>query len=967
MTLKKTHILSVLSLCVILNLQAQTEWPVITQQHKPWTRWWWEGSAVSKTGLTAAMEQYQKAGLGGLEITPIYGVKGAEDQFINYLSPQWVEHLQYTLKEAQRLNLGIDMATGTGWPFGGPWITPEDACKNIHLKTYTLSTDGQLKEAISFEQESMMRTVSGKTVDIKSLSYPIASNKNLQAYAFDQVRYPLPLPLHLLMAYSDKGQVLDLTSKVDTKGHLNWTAPTGTWSLYALFIGWHGKQVERAAPGGEGDVIDHFNEKALKNYLAEFDKAFTGKDLNGLRCFFNDSYEVDDASGQSNWTPDFFAEFLTLRGYDLKQELRALYGNDSPEKNARILYDYRLTVSELLLEKFTKPWHSWAKVKGKLIRNQSHGSPANILDLYAAIDIPETEGKNPMRFKFATSAANVSGKNLASAEASTWLNEHFVTKLSDVKKNIDDYFVGGVNHIFYHGTNYSPPNETWPGWLFYAAVHFTPANPFWKDFVTLNNYVARCQSFLQSGKSDNDILMYFPFNDKISEVQPETDYRQIYSENDLHTKQQTDLLYHFDGMNGFENTDFKQAADELLAKGFSFDFISDNQVLKTQTKGKELQTTGNTYKTIVLSNTKYITLKTFTKLTEFAKQGATIIFHKGSPTKVPGFSNLAIHQKALDNLLQQLVYSDTNVNGIQKAVVGKGQFIKGDDLEQLLNFIDIKKETIADHGLQFVRRKYPQGHYYFITNASGKTVSDYITLQSKNTSAILFDPMQEKKGLARTKKDKAGNVQVYIDLQPGESCIIDLGDTPVNGELFPYTKPNGESREITGKWSVKFLQGGPTLPATYETESPEPWTNKKEMPYRIFSGTAEYSSSFHKPDSKSEAYILDLGSVEESAEVILNGKKIATLLGPVYQVTIPASALNELNTLKILVTNTMANRIIDLDKRGIEWKKFYNINFPAKDAVNRTTDNLFTAEKWEPKPSGIQGKITLTPALIEHH
>jgi len=30
-----------------------------------------------------------------------------------------------------------------------------------------------------------------------------------------------------------------------------------------LFQGWHGKQVERAGKGGEGDVIDHFSENAV--------------------------------------------------------------------------------------------------------------------------------------------------------------------------------------------------------------------------------------------------------------------------------------------------------------------------------------------------------------------------------------------------------------------------------------------------------------------------------------------------------------------------------------------------------------------------------------------------------------------------------------------------------------------------------------------------------------------------------
>src|ERR1051325_7829096 len=79
-----------------------------------------------------------QAGLGGMEITPIYGVKGTEDQFIHYLSPKWMEMLQHTLQEAKSLDLGIDLATGTGWPFGGPWVTPEDACKDFNLKIYTL-------------------------------------------------------------------------------------------------------------------------------------------------------------------------------------------------------------------------------------------------------------------------------------------------------------------------------------------------------------------------------------------------------------------------------------------------------------------------------------------------------------------------------------------------------------------------------------------------------------------------------------------------------------------------------------------------------------------------------------------------------------------------------------------------------------------------------------------------------------
>src|SRR3990170_2468498 len=117
---KRLRLISML-FALTISAGAQLKWPTITQVNKPWTRWWWEGSGVNAKDLTRSMQLYQQAGLGGLEITPIYGVKGYEKQFIPYLSAQWMEMLAHTLKEAKRPGLGIDMATGTGWPFGGPW------------------------------------------------------------------------------------------------------------------------------------------------------------------------------------------------------------------------------------------------------------------------------------------------------------------------------------------------------------------------------------------------------------------------------------------------------------------------------------------------------------------------------------------------------------------------------------------------------------------------------------------------------------------------------------------------------------------------------------------------------------------------------------------------------------------------------------------------------------------------------
>lgn len=939
----KKHLFSAVlfMLLTCLTSTAQITWPTITQSMKPWTRWWWEGSAVNKADLTAAMQLYQQAGLGGLEITPIYGVKGHEPEFIPFLSTQWMSMLEYTLKEARRLNLGIDLANATGWPFGGPWVTPEDACKNINLKTYMLNGGDNLKEPISFTQQPMVRTTGNKQVDIKTLSYPVASNKNMQAYAFDQVRYEMKLPLAVLMAYSGKGETINLTGKVNEQGNLDWTAPPGQWTLYALFQGWHGKIVERAAPGGEGDVIDHFSAPALTHYLQQFDKAFAGHQLSSIRAVFNDSYEVDDARGQSNWTPDFLQAFEQKRGYDLRKELPALYKKDSAEKNTRVLSDFRQTISELLLEKFTKPWHEWSRKKGMLVRNQSHGSPANILDLYGAIDIPETEGTDILRFKFATSAAHVMGKRLASSESATWLNEHFQSSLGDVKQALDKYFIGGVNHIFYHGTNYSPRHEAWPGWLFYAAVHFTPANPFWKDFSVLNRYVARCQSFLQQGKPDNDVLLYFPFSDALAEPG-------------------RDMLLHFDGMEGFENTRFQSAADSMLKNGYAFDLISDMQLQQVQAIGNTLQTGGISYKTIVLADSHLLPVETYTSLLQLIKEGATVIFLKSLPSDVPGYSRLQERRAAVKTLFQQVKFESTENSAVRKAMLGKGVALTGDDLFQLLSYSKIRKETLGEQGLQFVRRQYKDGSCYFIKNAGSAKVEGWVPLQCTGTYMALYDPMFQESGLAKTRKNDHGGTDVFLQLNTGESCIVQSSAKALTGNNYHYKKTTGNAQTVPGNWQISFMQGGPTLPAAAQMKELVSWTDLPGEEVKKFSGTASYRIRLKKPQGKADAWLLDLGSAGESAEVILNGKPLDTLIGPVYQVYIPDTLMKRDNTLEVRVTNGMANRIADLDKRGVEWKKFYNVNFPSRLPQNRNANGLFDASKWQPKPAGLMGPVTVT-------
>ncbi|MCY1723070.1 glycosyl hydrolase [Prolixibacteraceae bacterium Z1-6] len=912
----------------------QVTWPEKTNETKPWTRWWWHGSAVNAGDLTANMEELEAAGFGGVEITPIYDVKGYEDQSLSFQSSEWMAMFEHTLKEGQRLGLGIDLANASGWPFGGPWIGAEHACKNVQFKSYSLKGGEKLNEKVQFIQPAAVRAV-GHRVDISEVKFPISSNTNLQELALDQVQFEKPLPLQTLMAFNKNGEVLELTDKVDSDGTLNWEAPEGDWNLYAVFQGWHGKMVERAGTGGEGNVIDHFSEEAAKLFLADFDKNAKDIDLTGLRAFFNDSYEVDDARGDSNWTPLFFDEFKNRRGYDLKQYLPALFGNDTEENNKRVLCDYRETISDLLLDRFTKVWAGWAESHQAIIRNQAHGSPANILDLYEASHIPETEGTDPMRIKMATSAGHVSGKPLIACEAATWLDEHFLANLSAVKQNLDNYLANGVNHIVYHGTPYSPKAEEYPGWMFYAAVHFAPSNSWWNDLKEVNRYVTNCQSFMQNSTPNNDILLYFP----------------IY---DAWTERDRTILPHFGGHTE-ELT--SQLSNHLIKSGYTFDYISDKQIGKLTCQNQSIFSGNVKYKTILIPATDYIPLETMQKLMALAEGGATIIFEKELPNDVSGLSDLAARQKEFQTLVKSLNFQTTGE--VSSASHGSGKIVKSANVPELLNSENIYAESMADAGLWFNRVIRPEGTCYFISNWSGKTIDQWLTIQSSGKEAVLFDPMTEEMGKATVKKTSGIQSEVYLQLKPGETRILQWYSSAVEATDFPLWQTSNTSTDLKNEWEISFTKGVPSLPESYKTSELKSWTEESDE-LQKFSGTASYKTTFKKPAEDASTYVLNLGKVHESAVVILNGEKLGTLVGPDFQINIPGALLTENNELEIQVTNLMANSMIDLEKRGVQYKKFYNINFAAHERTNVGLDGTFTAMHWNPLESGLLGPVNLT-------
>ncbi len=950
----------------------QRSWPPVVAETKPWTRWWWQGSAVEQSSLTAQLTALAAAGIGGVELTPIYGVRGTENRFISFLSPEWMAMFEYALREASRLKMRVDMATGTGWPFGGPWVDDDIEARSLAYKTWTLAGGERLTEAVRLHQTPLVRAIGNqihvvnegtpgypprgaqaatpvirpeaRALQITDLAEPLTANRNLQALALEQVKYPRDLPLTVLMAYSDAGEIADLTSRVQPDGRLDWTAPPGRWTLYALFVAWHGKLVERAAPGGEGFVIDHFSTNAIRKYLLPFDRAFAGHSLAGLRAFFNDSYEVDDATGEADWTPQFFAEFERRRGYDLRPHLPVLFGGDTGDVSRRVLADYRETISDLLLETFTAQWSAWASGRGRQVRNQAHGSPANILDLYAASDIPETEGTEIQRSKWATSAAHVAGHRLVSAEAATWLGEHFRVRLAEVRAAVDRFFTAGVNHIVYHGTAYSPIGEPWPGWQFYASVEFNPQNAWWDDFGTLNTYVARVQSFLQSGRPDTDVLLYYPFYES------------------LDVRGQSMLAHFGAAAPPAQGTTFEKAVEMLQSDGYTYDFISDRQVRRLLINNGRITTEGGaSYATIVLPSSRYVPLDTLLQILQIARSGGTVVSFDGWPSDVSGLSDLEGRRSRFKAAIDAVTFGPADADGTREAGIGRGRILQGRDLRQLLTRADVQRETMVEHGLRFARRVDGMGRIYFVSNTSDRGVDEWVPIDCRTDIVMAFDPMTGRQGRLGTRATGRTR-EVYLQVPAGGSLIVAESSGTV-GEAFDTFRTAGEAITLQGPWTVGFRKGGPRLPPARTLDRLVSWTTFGHDA-EVFAGTAAYTTTFVRPSGGYQLWQLDLGRVAESARVRLNGGDVAGLIGPPYRVVLRESQIRATNTLEISVTNLSANRIRDLDVRGVIWKKFYNVNFPARFPDNRGPDGLFTAAKWAPLESGLLGPVTLTPLTV---
>ena len=830
-------------------------WPEAGTETKAGVRWWWLGSALNEADMQWSLQQYAQAGIGTVEITPIYGVQGNEANELSFLSPPWMRMLQAVEDEARERGILVDMNCGTGWPFGGP-TTPieEAACKAVFLVDTVLAGHAPVRQLDSREQ-------------------PFAR-------LLCERRHPLT---------------------------------EGRQLVIRLYMSRTRQMVKRAAPGGEGYVIDHFDRQAVRHYLERFDKAFANNATTLPHSFFNDSYEVYGA----NWTPTLLSEFRRRRGYALEDRLPQLLGLQ--DDGNQTLSDYRETLSDLLLENFTQQWTAWAHAHNALTRNQAHGSPANLLDIYAAVDIPEIEGFGLSSFgikglrtdhgytrkndsdvsmlKYASSAAHVMGRPHVSSETFTWLTEHFRTSLSQMKPDLDLMFTCGVNRMFFHGTCYSPPSAPWPGWKFYASVDMSPTNSIWRDAPYLMQYIERCQSFLQMGRSDNDFLVYLPVRDM---------WRQRLAPGER------GLLMQFDIHSMARKApQFIRSIQRIDSLGYDCDYISDRQLQRVRVVDGQLLTEGGTrYRGLIIPSGTTIDERLRSTLSAITSQAAHLVIY-------------------------------------------------GEDDAQMSRLAKAEPMRSQLH-LRAIRRQNDSGHHYFIANLTPADVEAFVPLAVGYAAATWFNPMD---GSTRPATIDSG--RLHIRLRSGESRILltqETGQRPAldashaSGPIMVHAPSYvPQCIDLTARpWTLSFLSSAPKVDKTFRLPRLQTWETLDDDSVRATMGTGVYTTTFSMKARDAEgAWNIELGDVRESARVYLNGKFLGCAWAAPFSLSCQDALRKGKNTLRIEVTNLPANRIAELDRQNYPWRRMKEIN--VVDINYKSTKY----NRWTPVPSGLNSEVKL--------
>ena len=864
---------------------------------KPFFRWWWNGNRLTKDEISRELELMHEAGIGGVEINPIAMPEHAENLYgeeCSWLSEEWIEYLQFAIEKANSLGMVTDLIVGTGWPFGGEFLKPEETIQGLRIENYSFTGPTTKTVKLPKGEDSTQ-------FKIKNIVLFPSNVDNLD----DGMHIP----------FDEE----DETVKV--------RIPQGKHSLHIITWQNNFREVMHGAPGGAGPVLDHFNRGAVEKYLNHMSdkiKEQTGNDhMEGIRAMFCDSIELSGA----NWTHGFEEIFESRRGYDISPYIPLLLDN-SIEINStfkdelkRARYDYSLTLAELLMENFIIPFHRWCEKNNTLSRYQAYGHPwlyTDLIDGYMVPDIPEGDqwlfngswqpfaDIDQIRYaiwnKYASSAGHLANRKIISTEAMTNTSGVFKASLKYIKQATDVNIATGINHQVLHGFNYSPPEAGFPGWIRYGC-YFNENNPWWQYMTNWSSYSSRLSQLFQETSPMSQVAIMGPTLD-------------IWSEYGLDRNPFNLEPWYLHAL--------WQALNHL---GFGSDYINGKLLKSAELEGGKILIGAMRYELLLLCEVETMDVDVARKVEELCEQGARIVLIGKQPTRSPNMigalKNDGIVKKSIENALNSGLLlapsPETNIHKRPESLMNwTDQLMKNSGLFPLVEFSNPGPQ------LFHILHRHESTWVLFITNVSRdkKYESELAFLENTQYATWWNAETGEKRRLKLN-----GNGRIDVALNPLESMIIvvdPLETLSANNRNKPVST---NEFEISGPWQITFQD----IQNQVKTMVIEKLNLIQNMDgFEHFAGEIGYKTNF---SSKKRNYTtLTIDEVYETAEVILNGDNIGVSWWGNNAFDIKGKIRKGQNTLEIKVTTLLANYAswLENSKTAQFWTSRYKDKSPVK-------------------------------------
>lgn len=681
--------------------------------------------------------------------------------------------------------------------------------------------------------------------------------------------------------------VVNLTDKMNPDGSLNWTVPEGEWNIVRYGYSLLGITNHPASPEATGLEVDKLDPVAINkyftNYLDQYKDATGGLmgDEGGLQYLITDSWEA----GAQNWTDKLPEEFRKRRGYDIIPWMPVLTGHivKSAEASEQFLFDFRKTLSEMVAEYHYDGLTEILKKYGMKRYSESHENGRALIgdgmDIKRTASIPMSAcwtepvmGKDMTAYEAdlreSASVAHIYGQNIAAAESFTSLglfNRAYSYYPEKLKPTADLELANGLNRFVIHTSVHQPVDDKIPGIsLDPFGQWFTRHETWAENAKPWIDYLARSSYMLQQGKFVADIVYYYGEDNNITSL-------------------------------------FGKKLP-CITEGYNYDFSNSDALINLLTvkDGKLVTPSGMSYHLLVLdSNAVNMALPALRKIEKLVNDGAVICGIK--PLCTP---SLADDQNEFNRIVSQIWDS------------GNSRVYTGKTIEEVLSLNNVSPDftyTKPDPGTKLlgVHRETSDGDIYWVNNRSNKSQDLEVSFRVEGKVPEIWHPETGKiESASYIMEDHRTRVSLNLDPN-GAQFVVFRQRTNLKSVSLPKEKESLIA-ELEGPWKVTF-QTDRGAPAQATFNSLQSWTENEDTGIKYFSGTATYNKEvvFEKEvlNNKTRT-ILDLGEVNNLAEVIVNGKSVGILWKKPFKIDISGALKAGKNTFEIKVTNVWVNRLI---------------------------------------------------------